>query len=1772
MKKRSVKLILSWVMVLALITSLFMPSGLASAGDIPGTTYYLATNGSDSNPGTLLEPFATINYAYSVLASGDTLIIREGTYYGILQIISKDNVTIKNYEDEKVIIQNGHDSIGYIAYIGTSSNASISGITFAFTDDGIQGNLMYVDSSINVKITNCEFYRGEGGIVARQGTDGLEVSGNKIHGMSWPYGGILLYTAVNSSIYNNVIYDSYFGVNTYGGTTAGNKVYNNTFYKCVMDIGGANISGVPHDNIFRNNIFSSEIQNMNYDNPDAKVDDFMLLNSFDYDCYNSVTMSDGIVTNDGLTLQQLKVSGVETNGFAGDPKFLNTVTSEFQIGRGSECTGRATDTLVPAVDILGQPRTSPNDLGAYIHADRTNYYVSIDGSDTNAGTDELPFKTFAYSISIMLPGDYLFIKAGTYSEGVVISGKTNLTIMNYQADKPVITQVINIQDSQSVAVDGFALSNSVSIGNSMDITVRDMDITGGQVAIAPGSGTCTDGYEISSCLIHSFQGEGAISVYNGKNGSIINNVFYNNLNQGILIKGGESVNNSIYNNTLYGNGTDLLLVYAPALGNPSNNTFKNNIFSNGLVMGNDSFYTTNVFDYNCYNELSLTTSIGSSDVYDEEGVYVNTLYPSLADIQARGQELNGFLGDPSFLYLAYNDFRLRKTSDCIGKGTSAGAPLYDIAGLKRVEPFDTGAYKFTGAVIDFYVDAAIGDDTNYGSVTEPFKTIQHAVDTMLLGDTAYIKGGIYNESISINNKMGNDSAYFNIVNVAGETVVIDSENLKETAISIDLGSGFWKITGLNIQDYTQNGIQIKGSSSNIELNNINISNVGENGIYGENSSDVTLQNVKVANVKYGMALSASTGWLADKSCIDNAAEAAASFNASSSNKVTSSVLINSKIGMAITDSDSMVIYNNDFLGNSRSDMTFDQASTGSAVKNNIFGSANSLYSLEIADINNDLDYNCYNKAADAAAINYNNSALTFDQFKALGKETNGILADPMFTDPASGNFLLMPYSLCAGKGLADSNSPLAGYDGANFEIPMDIGAVFSPFSLKTYYVSTTGDDNNDGSFEHPWRTIGKGMNTIRQSDTLYIRGGTYNERVNMYEKVGRPYTCFTVKNYNNEEVILDTGFVEGVGIKFSYCAYWKLEGLKLTRYTGAGVWVAAGSEYITMENLEIWNIDNPVPHNSGTEGILGDGGNYATVKNCYIHDIGQTMMSSFDNGVYIGYGAHNWLFDSNRINNVPGGGLNFYGQPSGGDDCTVINNTISNSRYGMVLTLGKRNFISNNTLYNNYGYDLYMDWWYNDAIIQNNIFFNDMPVGSTVLEEDRALGVAVPVVVDPVPVAILYGDVNNNIFRNNIIYNKNFGTRVVDINEIKTLDQYLTTQTLNTFENNIQADPVLEDAANKDFRLQDSSPCIDAGIEDKAPLVDITGASRVNLTDIGAYEYITYAVNPAADAYVRDGTYANTNYGSDAILAVKYATSVGNKKESYLKFDLNSLGLTGCSSAKLKIYCTSANSNTPVQVYTVSDDSWSETGITWNNKPATGTGSITAQIVSNTGIWYTFDITAYVNSELSNDNIIGICLKNTTANNKGIEFNSKEALSNKVVLEIAPCPPGAKVVSPATDSYVRDGTYANTNYGTATVLAVKNGATTGANKESYLKFDLNNLGLTGCSDAKLKIYCTYADADTPVQAYSVSDDSWSETGITWNNKPATGTVALSSQSIGSISRWYTFDITSFVNAELNGNKIVTICLKDLTAANKEMDFNSREALSYKARLEILPSD
>ncbi len=95
-------------------------------------------------------------------------------------------------------------------------------------------------------------------------------------------------------------------------------------------------------------------------------------------------------------------------------------------------------------------------------------------------------------------------------------------------------------------------------------------------------------------------------------------------------------------------------------------------------------------------------------------------------------------------------------------------------------------------------------------------------------------------------------------------------------------------------------------------------------------------------------------------------------------------------------------------------------------------------------------------------------------------------------------------------------------------------------------------------------------------------------------------------------------------------------------------------------------------------------------------------------------------------------------------------------------------------------------------------------------------------------------------------------------------------------------------------------------------------------------------VNPLADAYVRGGDYADTNFGSDPVIEVKNLPGdLTEHREGFIKFDVSSIPKT-VSSAILKMYVHTNTGGTRHSCSFVEDDSWTETGITYNNKPVAG--------------------------------------------------------------------------------------------------------------------------------------------------------------------------------------------------------------------------------------------
>ncbi|NLY18660.1 MAG: DNRLRE domain-containing protein [Clostridiaceae bacterium] len=169
----------------------------------------------------------------------------------------------------------------------------------------------------------------------------------------------------------------------------------------------------------------------------------------------------------------------------------------------------------------------------------------------------------------------------------------------------------------------------------------------------------------------------------------------------------------------------------------------------------------------------------------------------------------------------------------------------------------------------------------------------------------------------------------------------------------------------------------------------------------------------------------------------------------------------------------------------------------------------------------------------------------------------------------------------------------------------------------------------------------------------------------------------------------------------------------------------------------------------------------------------------------------------------------------------------------------------------------------------------------------------------------------------------------------------------------------------------------------------------------GASMPVTF--NPVADAFVRGGSYANSNYGTSTTLEVKVDNNNSYVRKSYLKFNYGSISGSSVQSAKLRVYVSSFEGDaSTIKLYGNSVENWSESSITWNNAPAAST-YIESIYVSAAGQWYEIDVTNYVNSNMSDKTVSFVLLNDGTytAGNRTF-FSSREASDNKPKLVIIP--------------------------------------------------------------------------------------------------------------------------------------------------------------------------
>ena len=178
---------------------------------------------------------------------------------------------------------------------------------------------------------------------------------------------------------------------------------------------------------------------------------------------------------------------------------------------------------------------------------------------------------------------------------------------------------------------------------------------------------------------------------------------------------------------------------------------------------------------------------------------------------------------------------------------------------------------------------------------------------------------------------------------------------------------------------------------------------------------------------------------------------------------------------------------------------------------------------------------------------------------------------------------------------------------------------------------------------------------------------------------------------------------------------------------------------------------------------------------------------------------------------------------------------------------------------------------------------------------------------------------------------------------------------------------------------------------------------KTNATYTASYTLSkTDTTSVIADAYVRGGINAGNAYGSSdpTVLQTKSETTFDLTRQTFLRFDISKN--TEILGAKLRLFGyrnSTENNNVNVGVFGVNNTSWNETTLTWNNKPLVDNALLSSVQVNNllaTGQYFYWDVSDYVkNAKQNGATAISFQLANTEVTSNYIQFNSKEAATNK---------------------------------------------------------------------------------------------------------------------------------------------------------------------------------
>lgn len=457
----------------------------------------------------------------------------------------------------------------------------------------------------------------------------------------------------------------------------------------------------------------------------------------------------------------------------------------------------------------------------------------------------------------------------------------------------------------------------------------------------------------------------------------------------------------------------------------------------------------------------------------------------------------------------------------------------------------------------------------------------------------------------------------------------------------------------------------------------------------------------------------------------------------------------------------------------------------------------------------------------------------------------------------------------------------------------------------TYYVNASGNNNNNGlSVNSPFQTLQYAASQTQPGDIVLVMNGTYtnsssNSNVLNLFNSGTPTNYITFKNYPGHNPLIKLNSNNWGGIIIQGADYIVIDGFKIVGNNDNITLSYALSQQNNLNNpstsgngigiVRNWNNNAEKPHHiiikncnvskCGGAGIYAYRGDYITIEDNIVNECGwyspygNSGISLFqcwnsDNSTDIkNVVQRNICF--NNENFIP-----FHSEGAITDGNGIIiddsRNTQNNSTQGIYLG---GFLITNNLCFDNGGRGINIYLSDNVHVTNNTLYLNCRSVGNGDLMVNRS---------------------NNSIIANNISLPRSLirPVHVVNSTNIQVLNNlwgsnFNLANPVGT--NTISADPQFilpsTDYNLANFRVQPSSPAINAGVLLYAPPIDILGNPRNNTPDIGCYEFNSLNLQDYSSSQismypnpVKDLLYINTNksYISKVLIFNQFGQQVLN--------------------------------------------------------------------------------------------------------------------------------------------------------------------------------------------------------------------------------------------------------------------------------------------------------